>query len=341
MFRRCQEDPGDICSVCCLAQECQNIGIKGASIAQELRALTAELPATFQAAAQQLQSSSIREACSHYAAFVATTLGSDSNTSQSAAELLLAIHCVRDAELGACREPAQQETSAHSEQTLENPARALGTDLADSASSAVQPAGHDAPAGTPLILLNHYDNMARWPLCNISFELHAHCMLHAKTEACNLQATWMVSTCARRLAGQEGHASGGTDEEISWDIDFSAAEGEDPVESTPADIDWDAGPAADGDAGVRKSEWDIELDADDTRPPAAPATEQGRLLTATNCAVVWLAFSHLDHSLALSSYQPAETLVQIHARGPSDLSDLSSLVAIEVEAHSQASGGSF
>ena len=271
-------------------QECQSIGIKGASITQELRALTAELPATFQAAAQQLQSSSIREACNHYATFVAATLGSDSEMSQSAAELLPAIHCVRDAEPEACREPAQQDTSAHSEQTLENPARALRTDLADSASSAAQPADHDAPAGTPLVLLKLHDSMIRWPLCNTSAELHAHCMPRAKTEACNLQAAWMVNTCAQYLAGQEGHASGGTDEEISWDIDFSAAEGDDPAESPPADIDWDAGPAADDDAGVQKSEWDIELDADDTSPAAAPATEQGKLLTATDCARLWLAF---------------------------------------------------
>ena len=276
--------------MCRLAQECQSIGIKGASITQELRALTAELPATFQKAAQQLQSSSIREACSHYATFVAATLGSDSNASHSATELLPAIRCVRDAELRACREPAQQETSACSEQTLENSARALGTDLADSASSAAQPAGHDVPAGTPLILLDNYDSMTRAGLSATHLLSFMHTACHTTmTEACHLQAAWMVSMHARRRAGQEGHASGGTDEEISWDIDFSAAEGDDPVESPPADIDWDAGPAADGDAGVQKSEWDIELDADDTRPAAAPATERGRLSTATSCAVVWLA----------------------------------------------------
>ena len=128
-------------------------------------------------------------------------------------------------------------------------------------------------------------------------------MPHAKAEACSLQAAWMVSTCARRLAGQTGHAIGGTDEEISWDIDFSAAEGGDPAESPPADIDWDAGPAADDDAGVQKSEWDIELDADDTRPAAAPATEQGKLLTATDCARLWLVFLSMALSCLHASQQ--------------------------------------
>ena len=120
---------------------------------QELRALTKELPATFQKAAQQLQSSSISEACSHYATFVATTLGSDSSKARSAAELLPAIHHVRDAELGAGREAVQQEASAASEQTLEEHAHTLGTEMADSASSTAQPAGNSAPAGLFLMLL--------------------------------------------------------------------------------------------------------------------------------------------------------------------------------------------
>ena len=141
--------------MCCLAQECQNIGIQGASIVQELRALTKELPTTFQKAAQQLQSSSISEACTHHATFVAVTLGCDGNKAQSAAELLPAIHRVRDTELGALREPGQEEASAVSEQTRENSAGTLGTDLADSASSAAQPAGHDVLAGTPHVLTSY------------------------------------------------------------------------------------------------------------------------------------------------------------------------------------------
>ena len=135
-------------------------------------------------------------------------------------------------------------------------------------------------------------------------------MPHAKTEACNLQAIWMVSTCARCLAGQEGHASGGTDGEISWDIDFSAAEGDDPAESAPADIDWDAGPTPDGDAGVQKSEWDIELDADDTSPTSAPATEQGKFSNPSSSAVLWLAGITLHYAIVSSSGQPAKALVQ-------------------------------
>ena len=148
--------------------------------------------------------------------------------------------------------------------------------------------------------------------------MHTACRTQ-RLRTCSLQAAQMVNTCAPCLAGQEGHASGGTDEEISWDIDFSAAEGDDSAEGTPADIDWDAGPAADGDAGVQKSEWDIELDADDTSPAAAPATEQGKLLTASYPAVLWLARMYLHYAIVSSSCQPAKTLVQSYARASSNI----------------------
>ena len=116
------------------------------------------------------------------------------------------------------------------------------------------------------------------------------------------------------VADQEGHANGETDEEISWDIDVSA-EGDDPAEGAPADIDWDASLAPSSDASVQKAEWFIELDADETRPTAAPATEQGMPLLATSCAVLCLACRCLDHGLVLSPCQPAEGLsADLHKR---------------------------
>ena len=127
--------------------------------------------------------------------------------SQSAAELLPCQSTVSETQsLKHAESPAPSRTpSAHSEQTLENPARALRTDLADSASSAAQPADHDAPAGTtPCPLSNTHDKHdPAWPLCHNQHLLSfTHTACHARRQrTCNLQAAWMmVNTCAQYLA---------------------------------------------------------------------------------------------------------------------------------------------
>ena len=123
------------------------MGIQGSNIKQELSLLTRGLPCTFHQAAEQLQSKTIGGACSYYAAFVAATLSSDSSGSHSAAELLPAIHRVREARLEAEAPAPDHNASGMSEQTREvqvGDATESATDTADSAAGA-EPQG--SPAG--------------------------------------------------------------------------------------------------------------------------------------------------------------------------------------------------
>ena len=130
-----------------LVQECETMGIKGVSIKQELRSLTKGLPSTFHQAGEQLQSGAVGEACSHYAAFLSATLSSSDAGSQSAAELLPAIHRVREAYLEAESPAPDQEGSSMSAQTREVPVGDPKEDVTDTAISAAGSEQQMASAG--------------------------------------------------------------------------------------------------------------------------------------------------------------------------------------------------
>lgn len=137
-------------------QECQDMGITGASIQQELRGLTKGLPAVFHQAAQHLQHDSIGEAASHYAAFSSATL-SATVAAQSAAELLPALHRVREAHSAAEAEAGDQGDSTVSEQTGGVPAADAGGDLTDTAHSKASAAERAKLPGLQHAILFHAD----------------------------------------------------------------------------------------------------------------------------------------------------------------------------------------
>ena len=130
-----------------VVQECETMGIKGVSIKQELRFLTKGLPSTFHQAAEQLQCGAVGEACSHYAAFLSATLSGNDAGSQSAAELLPAIHRVREAQLEAKAHAPDQEASSMSAQTREDQLGDSREDMADAAISAAGTEEQKEPAG--------------------------------------------------------------------------------------------------------------------------------------------------------------------------------------------------
>ena len=132
------------------------MGITGASIQQDLRGLTKGLPAVFHQAAQHLQRDGIGEAACNYAAFSSVTLGTTA-PAQSAAELLSALHRVREAHLAAEAQTGDQGDSTVSEQTREVPAADAGEDLADSAHSKASAAERATFPGLQHTILFHAD----------------------------------------------------------------------------------------------------------------------------------------------------------------------------------------
>ena len=123
------------------------MGIKGVSTKQELRSLTKGLPSTFHQAAEQLQCGAVGEACSHYAAFLSATLSSSNNGSHSAAELLPAIHRVREAHLEAETPAPDQDASSMSAQTHEVRVGDSREDVTDTAISIAGTEQQEASAG--------------------------------------------------------------------------------------------------------------------------------------------------------------------------------------------------
>lgn len=128
-------------------QECETMGIRGVSIKQELRSLTKGLPSTFHQAAEQLQCGAVGEACTHYAAFLSATLCSSDAGSQSAAELLPAIHRVRGAHLEDPSSVPDQDASSTSAQTREVAVGDNREDVTDTAISAAGTEQQEASAG--------------------------------------------------------------------------------------------------------------------------------------------------------------------------------------------------
>ena len=124
------------------------MGIQGVDIKQELKALTKELPSILHQAAEQLQRAAVGRACTQYAGFVSAALGDAGDGSHSAAELLPAVHRVRQAHLEA-RAPApdQDTSSSMSAQTREVPGGDAGKDMADTASSTGGAERHEAATG--------------------------------------------------------------------------------------------------------------------------------------------------------------------------------------------------
>ena len=64
--------------------------------------------------------------------------------------------------------------------------------------------------------------------------------------------------------------------EISWDIDMSAAEETTQAVEGQADINWDADPAAEGDASAHNIDWDIGVD-ETVGQGASDAAHTGKL----------------------------------------------------------------
>ena len=128
------------------------MGIKGVAVKQELKALTKGLPSTLHQAAEQLQCAALGEACTHYAACVSATLSDTGVGSHNAAELLPAVHRLRQAHLEAQAPAPDQDTSSMSAQTREVPVRDTREDVADTAASTAGAERQEAAAGICMTL---------------------------------------------------------------------------------------------------------------------------------------------------------------------------------------------